>query len=32
MKKIISLVLLVMLLVPAFAQAEGSLTVFNWED
>lgn len=32
MKKVISLVLLLMLLMPAFAQGEGSLTVFNWED
>ena len=32
MKKVLSLVLLVMLLMPAFAQGEGTLTVFNWED
>lgn len=32
MKKIVSLVLLVMLLIPSFAIGEGSLTVFNWED
>lgn len=32
MKKIVSLILLVMLLVPSFAMGEGSLTVFNWED
>ncbi|MBR5231929.1 MAG: spermidine/putrescine ABC transporter substrate-binding protein [Clostridia bacterium] len=32
MKKFLSLVLLVMLLIPAFAQAEGTVTVFNWQD
>ena len=32
MKKVVSLVLLVMLLIPSFAMGEGSLTVFNWED
>jgi len=32
MKKLLSLVLFVMLLIPAFAQAEGTITVFNWED
>jgi len=32
MKKVVSLILLVMLLVPSFAMGEGSLTVFNWED
>ena len=32
MKKVLSLVLLVMLLIPTFAIGEGSLTVFNWED
>ena len=32
MKKFIALVLSVMLLLPAFALGEGSLTVFNWED
>ncbi len=32
MKKVVSIVLLVMLLIPSFAMGEGSLTVFNWED
>lgn len=32
MKKILSLVLVVLLLLPSFALGEGSLTVFNWED
>ena len=32
MKKVVSLILLVMLLIPSFAMGEGSLTVFNWED